>query len=98
MLSTLFGKFKGINFYPFEYYFLLQLKKGSSIIQQVKSKILEGGEIHGGFMNLLLPIPPAAGGPVLSNIFNKIVDVVDDIIRGKGKTLTLEIPNQPPIP
>ncbi|KAK9728942.1 hypothetical protein QE152_g16945 [Popillia japonica] len=53
-------------------------------------------EINGGFINLLLPILAAAGGPVLANILNKIVDVIDDKI--KGKTLTLEIPGQPSIP
>ncbi|KAK9687119.1 hypothetical protein QE152_g36680 [Popillia japonica] len=67
----------------------ITIKKGSSIILQDKSKIVEGGEIHGGFINFLIPILAAAAGPVLANILNKVVDKVS------GKSLTLELPNQP---
>ncbi|KAK9729877.1 hypothetical protein QE152_g15667 [Popillia japonica] len=68
------------------------IKKGSSIIIQDKSKIVEGGEINGGFINFLIPILAAAAGLVLASVLNKFVDKVS------GKSLTLEIPGQPPIP
>ncbi|KAK9719559.1 hypothetical protein QE152_g22577 [Popillia japonica] len=83
----------------------ITIKKGSSIILQDKSKIVEGGEINGGFINFLIPILAAAAGPVLANILNKVVDTIDDKRHGlsdesriKGTSLTLELPNQPPIP
>lgn len=56
----------------------ITIKKGLSIILQDKSKIVSGGKIlHGGFLNLLLPVLATVGGPVLANILNKIVDAVD---------------------
>ncbi|KAK9681106.1 hypothetical protein QE152_g38579 [Popillia japonica] len=73
----------------------ITIRKGSSIILQDKSKIVEGGEIN-GFINFLIPILAAAAGPVLANILYKVVDTIGDKI--KGRSLTLELPNQPPIP
>ncbi|KAK9729578.1 hypothetical protein QE152_g15866 [Popillia japonica] len=52
----------------------ITIKKGSSIILEDKSKIVEGGEIKGGFLQFLIPILAAAAGPVLANILNKVVD------------------------
>ncbi|KAK9722774.1 hypothetical protein QE152_g19513 [Popillia japonica] len=72
------------------------IKKGSSILLTDKFKTVEGGEITGGSINFLIPILAAAAGPVLANILNKVVDTIDDKI--KGRSLTLELPNQPPIP
>ncbi|KAK9711077.1 hypothetical protein QE152_g25683 [Popillia japonica] len=84
---------------------MVTIKKGSSIILQDKAKIVEGGEIHSGFIHFLIPILAAAAGPVLANILNKVVDTIDDKRNGlgdesriKGKSLTLETPNQLPIP
>ncbi|KAK9703612.1 hypothetical protein QE152_g29239 [Popillia japonica] len=62
---------------------VITIKKGSSIILQDKSKIVEGGEINGVFINFLIPILAAAAGPALANILNKVVDTIDDKINDK---------------
>lgn len=50
------------------------IKKESAIILQHKSKIVEGSEmLHSSFINLLLLIRAATGGPVLVNIYNKVL-------------------------